>query len=59
MDPLGSTDRRGTGDMTTYTFTITASFDADDRDEAWDMWAEWLTDCAHVVDGTTVTENDS
>jgi hypothetical protein len=39
----------------TFTFTITATFTAENEDEAWEQWAEWLTDPNHVEAGTVAS----
>lgn len=43
--------------MPEFTFTISATFEADNQQDAWDEWVEWLTEPMHVEDGTEVTNN--
>lgn len=38
--------------MNEYTFSITATFRAEDENEAREMWAEWLSQRHSVEDGT-------
>ena len=35
--------------MRTFTFTITADFEANTRDEAFDDFIEWLGDPSHIT----------
>jgi hypothetical protein len=43
--------------MTIYTFTITATFETDDLDSAWDEFAQWITDPHNLTeDGVDVVE---
>jgi hypothetical protein len=37
-----------------YTFTITSTFAADNQQDAWDMFVDWLHDPLNVEDGTVV-----
>ena len=41
-----------------FTFTLTATFDAVDRDDAWNQWVAWLSNPRAVEDGTEVTEDE-
>jgi hypothetical protein len=41
--------------MTTFTVTLTATFDAEDTADAFDQFTEWLTNPANVEDGADIT----
>lgn len=46
--------------MSTFTFTITAAFTADNRDEAFDDFIDWLSDPSNITpDAVIVTEEQS
>lgn len=42
--------------MPDYQYTISATFTAAAETEAWDEWVAWLSEPAHLEDGTTITE---
>ena len=40
--------------MTTFTFTISATFEADSHDDAWDEWTAWLSSPSNLENGTAI-----
>jgi hypothetical protein len=56
QDAMIADDEAELEPLTEWSFTISATFAAFDRQGAWDMWADWLDNPLNVEDGTQVVE---